>query len=608
LWDFAVRQLPDYMIPAAFVVLDRLPLTVNGKLDRAALPAPDYGATAKRRAPRTPQEEILCGLFADVLGVSTVGIDDGFFALGGHSLLATRLVSRVRSALGVELSIRSVFDDPTVAGLARQVDSAARARPTLIRRPRPETMPLSFAQQRLWFLHKLEGPSATYNVPLVLRLSGQVSLDALRSAVRDVVLRHEALRTVFPDVGGQPYQRVLDPDAVRIDWDVRRVADGELDAALMAAAGHGFDLATELPIRAWVFDTGPGECVLLVLLHHIAGDGWSMRPLVTDLMTAYDARRRHEEPRWTELPVQYADYTLWQRELLGSEDDPASVLSRQVAYWTDQLEGLPDQTVLPADRLRPTVASYRGGHLLFELDADLHRRIVDLSRRLQVTVFMVLQAGLAALLTRMGAGTDIPLGSGVAGRTDDALDDLVGFFVNTLVLRADTAGDPSFTDLLLRVRDTSLAAYAHQDVPFEHLVEAVNPERSATHHPLFQVAIVLQNNRSAELDLPELTVRWEFVTTGRSRFDLFFSLAERLDRAGLPAGVAGMLEYATDLFDPDTAEALADRWRRLLSSLVTDPDQRLSQADLLTERERTQLLAWGAADAPAKVVTEEVSS
>jgi amino acid adenylation domain-containing protein len=607
-WDFAVGRLPDYMVPAAFVLLDRLPLTVNGKLDRAALPAPDYGATAKRRAPRTPQEEILCGLFADVLGVPTVGIDDGFFALGGHSLLATRLVSRVRSALGVELSIGSVFDDPTVAGLARHVDSAARARPRLVRRHRPETMPLSYAQQRLWFLHKLEGPSATYNVPLVLRLSGQVSQDALRSALRDVVLRHEALRTVFPDVGGQPYQRVLDPDAVRIDWDVRRVAGEELDVALTAAAGHGFDLATELPIRAWLFQTGPGECVLLVLLHHIAGDGWSMRPLVTDLMTAYGARRRHEEPKWPDLAVQYADYTLWQRELLGSEDDPASVLCRQVAYWTDQLDGLPDETALPADRPRPTVASYRGGHLLFELDADLHGRIVDLSRRLQVTVFMVLQAGLAALLTRMGAGTDIPLGSGVAGRTDEALDDLVGFFVNTLVLRADTSGDPSFTDLLQRVRDTSLAAYAHQDVPFDHLVEAVNPERSATHHPLFQVAIVLQNNRAAELELPDLTVRWEFVSTGRSRFDLFFSLSERLDRDGRPDGIAGMLEYATDLFDPDSAQALADRWKRVLSSLATDPDRRLSQVDLLTERERAQLLAWGAADTPAKVVTEEVSS
>ncbi|MEU4554379.1 amino acid adenylation domain-containing protein [Micromonospora violae] len=608
LWDFAARRLPDYMVPAGFVVLDRLPLTANGKLDRAALPEPDYGAAAKHRAPRTPQEEILCGLFADVLGVSTVGVDDGFFALGGHSLLATRLVSRIRSALGVELSIRSVFDDPTVAGLARHVDSAARARPRLVRQPRPETMPLSFAQQRLWFLHKLEGPSATYNVPLVLRLSGLVSLDALRSALRDVVLRHEALRTVFPDVGGQPYQRVLDPEEVRVDWDVRRAAGEELDAALLAAAGHGFDLATELPIRAWVFDTGPGEYVLLVLLHHIAGDGWSMRPLVTDLMTAYDARRRNEEPRWPELPVQYADYTLWQRELLGGEDDPASVLSRQVAYWTDHLDGLPDEIVLPSDRPRPTMASYRGGHLLFELDADLHRRIVDLARRLQVTVFMVLQAGLAALLTRMGAGTDIPLGSGVAGRTDEALDDLVGFFVNTLVLRADTAGNPSFTELLRRVRDTSLAAYAHQDVPFEYLVEAINPERSATHHPLFQVAIVLQNNRSAELELPELTVRWEFVSTRRSRFDLFFSLAERLDSAGLPDGISGMLEYSTDLFDPDTAEALADRWRRLLSSLVTDPGKRIGQVDLLTERERTQLLAWGAADAPAQVVTEEVSS
>ncbi|MEU5980021.1 amino acid adenylation domain-containing protein [Streptomyces sp. NPDC047315] len=594
--EFVGQRLPEYMIPAAVVLLDRLPLTVNGKLDRAALPAPHYGAPAGGRAPHTPQEEVLCGLFAEVLGASVVGVDDNFFDLGGHSLLATRLTSRIRTVLGVELPIRAVFEAPTVAGVAHRVLDAADSRPALAARARPEVLPLSFAQRRLWFLHKLEGPSATYNIPLALRLTGDVDQGALREALRDVVGRHEALRTVFPEADGQPHQRVVDPDAADVPWEVRDVSPDELEAAVEAAARHAFDLAAELPVRAWVFRTGRAECVLLVLLHHIAGDGWSIGPLARDVMTAYGARRRGTAPKRPDLAVQYADYTLWQRELLGSEDDPDSVLTRQVAYWTHRLAGLPDQVSLPTDRPRPAVASYRGDHLHFELDPELHHRIAALAHRLGATVFMVLQAGMAALLTRLGAGTDVPLGSGVAGRTDEALDDLVGFFVNTLVLRADTSGDPSFTDLVEQLRETSLAAYAHQDVPFEHLVELLNPQRSAAHHPLFQVALVLQSTHSAELDLPGLKVQWEFVSTGTARFDLFFSLGERRDHTGGPNGVAGMLEYSADIFDRDTVDDLVDRWTRLLRAVATDPDLRIGQVDLLTEDERNRLLDWGTAE------------
>ncbi|QFR96865.1 amino acid adenylation domain-containing protein [Streptomyces tsukubensis] len=594
--EFVGQWLPEYMVPAVVVVVDRLPLTVNGKLDRAALPTPDYGAPTGGRAPHAPQEEVLCGLFAEVLGLPVVGVDDNFFDLGGHSLLATRLTSRVRTVLGVELPIRAVFETPTAAGLARHVVDAAESRPALTAGARPEVLPLSFAQQRLWFLHKLEGPSATYNIPLALRLTGQVDRDALLGALRDVVDRHEALRTVFPEVDGQPYQRVIDPAAVDVPWEVRDVSPDGLEAEVSAAAGYAFDLTTELPVRAWMFQAGPAECVLLVLLHHIAGDGWSIGPLARDVMTAYTARRQRTVPNWRQLPVQYADYTLWQRDLLGGRDDPDSVLTRQVDYWTHRLAGLPEQVSLPADRPRPAVASYQGDHLHFELDPELHRRITALAHRLGATVFMVVQAGMAALLTRLGAGTDVPLGSGVAGRTDEALDDLVGFFVNTLVLRADTSGDPSFTDLVQQLRETSLAAYAHQDVPFEYLVELLNPRRSAAHHPLFQVALVLQSTQSAEFDLPELKVRWEFVSTGTSRFDLFFSLAERSDPSGGPNGVAGMLEYSVDLFDRDTVVDLVDRWTRLLRAVVTDPALRIGQVDLLTEDERTRLLAWGTAE------------
>ncbi|MEU5980022.1 amino acid adenylation domain-containing protein [Streptomyces sp. NPDC047315] len=588
------ERLPEYMVPAAVMVVGHLPLTVNGKLDRAALPDPDYARSSRYRAPGTPQEEVLCGLFAEVLGAPLVGLDDSFFDLGGHSLLATRLVSRVRTVLGVELPIRAVFHAPTVGGLARQLtEGTADARPALKARPRPEVLPLSFAQRRLWFLHKLEGPSATYNIPLALRLTGDVDQGALRAALQDVVSRHEALRTTFPDVDGAPRQQLIDPDAVEVDWEVRRVSDETLGETLAAAAGHGFDLAVELPVRGWLFELEPAESVLLVLLHHIAGDGWSMGPLARDLMTAYGARREGREPAWSRLPVQYADYTLWQRDLLGDEADPDSVFSRQTDYWTRQLAGLPEQISLPWDRPRPKVATHQGDHLLFELDPQLHYQLTELAHRLGATVFMVLQAGMAALLNRLGAGTDIPLGSAIAGRTDEALTDLVGFFVNTLVLRTDTSGDPSFTDLVDRVRETSLAAYAHQDIPFEYLVELVNPQRSAAHHPLFQVMLALHNVPPAEVDLVGLAARSEFVSTGTSRFDLFFSLVESHAADGACRGVSALVEYSTDLFDRDTVDALVDRWTRLLHAVVTYPDLHIDDIALLTDDERTRLLADG---------------
>ncbi|OON72765.1 hypothetical protein B1H18_28890 [Streptomyces tsukubensis] len=588
------ERLPAYMVPAAVTVVSHLPLTVNGKLDRAALPSPDYPRSSGYRAPGTPQEEVLCALFAEVLGAPVVGLDDNFFDLGGHSLLATRLAGRVRTVLGAELPIRSVFNTPTVGGLAGVLtEGAADARPALKARPRPEVLPLSFAQRRLWFLHQLEGPSATYNIPLALRLTGEVDRDALHTALRDVVIRHEALRTTFPDVDGAPRQQLIVPDAVRVGWEVRPVTADTLGRALSAAASYGFDLALELPVRGWLFEIGPGESVLLVLLHHIAGDGWSMGPLTRDLMTAYGARRRGREPEWSRLPAQYADYTLWQRELLGEEDGPDSVFSRQTEYWTGRLAGLPDRISLPWDRPRPKVATHQGDHLLFELDPELHHRITALARRLGATVFMVLQAGLAALLHRLGAGTDIPLGSPIAGRTDEALTDLVGFFVNTLVLRTDTSGDPSFTDLVHRVRESDLAAYAHQDIPFEYLVELVNPQRSAAHHPLFQVMLALHNVPPAKLDLAGLEARSEFVSTGTSRFDLFFSLAESHSADGDCQGVTALVEYSTDLFDRDTVDALVARWSRLLHAVVTDPDQHLADIVLLTDDERTRLLADG---------------
>ncbi|MGY0057918.1 amino acid adenylation domain-containing protein [Streptomyces sp. LZ34] len=597
------EKLPEYMVPSAVMVLDRLPLTPNGKLDRRALPVPDYAVTAGGRGPRTPREEVLCGLFAEVLGVDRVGIDDSFFDLGGHSLLTTRLVSRIRGVLGVEVPIAAVFESPTVAGLATRVAGGGRVRTALAPMVRPDVVPLSFAQRRLWFLHKLEGPSATYNMPLALRLTGTVDAEALHAALRDLVGRHESLRTVFPEVDGEPHQSVLDVAEADFGWERRPVSEADLPAALEETARHGFDLSSEVPVRAWLFEVGPSDSVLLLLVHHIAGDGWSMGPISRDIMAAYTARAQGDAPRWPELPVQYADYTLWQRELLGDESDPDSVYSQQVGYWREQLADLPELVSLPADRPRPVVASYEGTHLEFALDPELHQRLVALARRSGATVFMVLQAGMAALLTRLGAGSDIPLGSGVAGRTDEALEDLVGLFVNTFVLRTDTSGDPSFEELLGRVRVASLAAYEHQDVPFEHLVELLNPQRSTAHHPLFQVALVLQNTPHSAFSLPNLRVGLEEVGIGRSRFDMLLSLAENTGGQGVSATV----EYSTDLFDRATVERLLARWVRLLEQVVADPSLPIGRVELLSGAERDQLLSgWNdtAVEVPAASLAE----
>ncbi|MBV2156786.1 condensation domain-containing protein, partial [Kitasatospora sp. SUK 42] len=487
------ERLPEYMVPSAFVVLDALPLTSNGKLDRRALPAPEQAAAAPGRAPRTATEHLLAGLFAEVLRVSEPGLDDSFFDLGGHSLLATRLVARARSVLGVELRLGDLFDAPTVAELAAAVDGAGRARPPLGRRERPEVLPLSFAQRRLWFLHRMEGPSATYNIPLALRLSGDLDRRALEQALADVVERHESLRTVLPAMDGSPCQRVLDIDEARPRLRVTEAGPDELPDRLDVAARYGFDLAVEPPLRAELFEVSVDEHVLLLVVHHIAGDGWSTAPLSRDLAAAYAARVEGGKPEWSPLPVQYADYALWQRELLGDGSDPDSLLNGQLAYWRERLTGLPGQVELPFDRPRPAAMSHRGAQVPVRIDAELHQGLRALARDGGASLFMVLQAGVAALLGKLGAGTDVPIGIPVAGRTDEALDELVGFFVNTLVLRADLSGDPSFTELLGRVRADALAAYAHQDVPFEHLVEALNPTRTLAHHPLFQTMLALQN-------------------------------------------------------------------------------------------------------------------
>ncbi|MFD9909470.1 amino acid adenylation domain-containing protein, partial [Streptomyces sp. NPDC059063] len=602
-------RLPAHMVPAAFVTLDRLPLNPSGKLDHKALPAPDFAAQTTSRAPRTEREELLCTLFAEVLGLERVGIDDDFFALGGHSLLATRLISRIRKAAGAEVSLRALFTHPTVVGLAPHLDGEARAQAPLVRvTERPERLPLSFAQQRLWFLHQLEGPSATYNMPLVLRLTGDLDVRALESSLNDLVARHESLRTVFPAAAdGTSYQHILDPEQARVTFAERSVDGADaLAEAVAGTARHAFDLATDLPVRAWLFHAGPSDAVLVLVMHHIAADGFSMAPLTRDLATAYTARAGGAAPDWAPLPVQYADYTLWQHELLGDANDPDSLFSRQYAYWRDQLAGLPEHVTLPADRPRPAALDHSGDLLRFRLDAELHRGVAELARTSGATPFMVLQAAMAALLTRLGAGQDISLGSGIAGRTDEGLTDLVGMFVNLQVIRTDTSGDPTFAELLGRVRETSLAALTHQDIPFDSLVEKLSPERSTSHHPLFQIVLVLQNTEQAHFDLPGLRIQAEGTGTGTSRCDLVLSLSETFADGTEPAGIDVLAEYSTELFDAATIATAVDRLRRVLATAVAHPSYRISQADLLTPEEREQLLGAPTGQAVAQATFPEL--
>ncbi|MFE1763839.1 amino acid adenylation domain-containing protein [Streptomyces angustmyceticus] len=590
------RSLAAYLVPNDVMVLDGLPLTANGKLDRRALPAPDLAHVPVGRAPRTPQEEILCGLFAEVLGIGRAGIDDDFFHLGGHSLLATRLANRVRATLGVELPLRAVFEAPTVSALARLLDDAGHARPALVPVARPAQIPVSYAQRRLWFLNQLDTGSSLYNVPVLLRLHGTLDRDALRAAVHDVVHRHESLRTVFPGIDGEPHQVVLDTWAPPLDLTDATAAGADPRTLLDGLTSPGFDLAEEPPLRAALIATGPDTHLLVLVLHHIASDAGSWRPLAADLATAYRARTGGDAPRWTELPVQYADYALWQRAVLGTEQDPDSEISRQLAYWSETLAGLPEELGLPTDRRRPAAGTPRAATQEFSLDAALHQELLSLAASTGTSLFMVLQAGLAVTLSRLGAGADIPIGAPIAGRTDDALDDLVGFFLNTLVLRTDLSGDPTFHELLARVRETDLAAYAHQDVPFERLVEELNPARSLTRHPLFQVSLTVQharNDQAAALELPSLTVTPERAENRWARFDLSFGLGERSTPDGAPDGMTGVLEYSADLFDDSTIKALLRRFVGVLRGMVADPGGCVSGVGVLLPGERESLLGGG---------------
>ncbi len=596
--DHAARSLTAYMIPAAVMVIDHIPLTPTGKLDRKALPEPVF-RIAEFRAPRTAVEATVAEIVAGVLGLAEsrrVGVDDDFFALGGNSLTATRLAARLGAAFDRAVPVRTIFEHPTVAALAAAIAAAdgAPARPALTPRSMDGPAPLSPAQQRMWLLNRMDEQSAAYTIPLAMRLSGDLDSAALSAAVADVVARHEVLRTVYPQTDAGPVQVVLPvADAPVPRLDPVPLPGHAVVAAVSEFVTTAFDVTTAVPLRARLFaltDTPGTEHVLVVAVHHIAADGSSLVPLARDVMTAYAARRAGSAPGWAPLPVQYADFALWQREVLGAEDDPASTAARQLGYWTETLAQLPDQLALPTDRPRPATVSTAGDSVDFTVDAALHARLVEIGRGRGATLFMVVHAAYAALLARLSATTDIAVGTPIAGRGDKALDDLVGMFVNTLVLRTRVDPATGFADLLTAVRDGDLAAFSHADIPFERLVEVLNPVRSTARHPLFQVGFSFHNQAAAEFALDGLTVGAADFDTAVSQFDLHLVVTDRYDESGAPLGMAASITYATALFDAATVDGFAARLVRLLEAVCADPSTAIGAIDLLAPHERVRML------------------
>ncbi|HEX7242481.1 MAG TPA: amino acid adenylation domain-containing protein, partial [Longimicrobiaceae bacterium] len=582
----ASAHLPEYMVPSAFVVLETLPLTPNGKVDRKALPAPEYGSGEGRyEAARAEVEEVLCGVWAEVLGVERVGVRESFFELGGHSLLATRVVARIREVLAVELPLRELFEAPTVAGLAERVEALRRAgQPTLppvLPTERTGALPLSFAQQRLWLVDRLEPGSAAYNIPVAWRLCGVPDVGALRVSVGGLARRHETLRTTFAEHDGVPVQVVHPPAPVElpvVELGGLPAAAREPEALRLAGeeALRPFDLSRGPLMRGTLLRLGAEDHVLLFTLHHIVSDGWSMDVLVRDVGALYAAHARGEEPALPVLPVQYADYALWQRAWLQGEE-----LDRQLAWWRERLAGAPALLELPTDRPRPAVQGHRGAVRSLRIDAATAGELRALCRHEGVTVFMTLLAGFAVLLGRYSGEADVVVGAPVATRGRRETEGLIGFFLNTLALRTDLSGDPSFRELLGRVREATLGAYDHQDLPFERILEEIQPARTLSHSPLFQVMLNLQNlDDQAPLDLAGVRAEPFGGGVPVAKYDLTLYAGERDGEIRLD------LVYNADLFEDARMEDALGHLRTLLAAVAAHPELRVSRIPLLTEEER----------------------
>jgi amino acid adenylation domain-containing protein len=592
------ERLPGFLVPSALVILDALPLSAHGKIDRRALPAPaELDPPLPGYAePAGDTEREVAQAWREVLGITRVGADADFWALGGHSLLAMQVLSRIRQRLGVELPVRALFDAPTVAALAAAVDAARDAAVQLPHAPlrasrRSDPQPLSFAQQRLWFLHQMEPDSPFYNLPFAVRMEGALDVDALRRTLAEIVRRHEVLRTTFRADASGSWQ-VIHPAPASFDLpvaDLRALpgewARGEVLRLMADEAEHPFDLRRELMLRALLIRVGETEHTLVLNLHHVAGDGWSIDLLFRELSALYAAFRAGKPSPLPEPPLQYADYAEWQREWMAG-----GALDEQLAYWHGRLAGAPAVLELPTDRPRPAVQSHRGESHAFEVRPALATRLRALARETDSTLFMVLLAAFDLLIHRLSGRDDVVVGSPIAGRMREEVEGLIGFFVNTMALRTDLSGDPTFRALVARVRETTLEAYAHQDLPFERVVEAIQPNRTLSHNPLFQVAFALQNVPMEPVRIEGLTLRLDEVDSGTSKFDLFLEMEERGER------LRGRVEYATDLWEPATADRMIRLFLHLLEGVAADPDRPASHAELVDAAESRRLVQrWSGA-------------
>src|SRR5262245_23319453 len=599
--EYLQERLPDYMLPGAIVQLEAMPLTPNGKIDRRALPKPELNGTGRFYVgPRTAVEEIVCVIWAEALRVEQVGIYDNFFELGGHSLMATQVVSRMRNLLGVEVSLRKLFTHPTAAAIAAEVEQQQRRGgdapvESIARVARDGELPLSYAQQRLWFIDQLEPGSAAYNIPCAVRLAGRLDAEALGRSLNEIVVRHEVLRTSFPSIDGEPRQKIqelsdLRPDFIDLTKSDEREQRERLREILGEEARRGFDLSSGPLIRAKLIRLAEEEHVLLVNMHHIVSDGWSIEVMVGEFCRLYEAFAQGQESPLPDLELQYADYTVWQRQWMQGE-----VLESQLQYWRQQLDGVA-ALELPTDRVRLAVADYRESSERIELSGELTEKLRQMSRRDGVTLFMSLLAGFQVLLARYSGQDDIAVGTPIAGRNRQEIEALIGFFVNTLVMRVHLGGAPTVSELLGRVRETALGAYAHQDLPFEKLVEELQPERALSHQPLFQVWFVLQNVPTVRPDLAGLSIELFPIEDSFTKFYLLLSLSEG------PDGLSGWLRYSVGLFEPGRIQRMLSHLTRVLEGMVENEQSRVMDLPLMSLQERRQIIAaWNetAADFPA---------
>jgi amino acid adenylation domain-containing protein len=587
--DFIKKQLPEFMIPSAFMILENLPLSPNGKVDRKALPAPDIDVSQNKEyvAPQTPTQKIIAEIFQTILNIKSVGIYDNFFDLGGHSLLATQVISRLRQAFSIEINLKELFAYPSIDQLSDRITSIQQLKQpqnnintAISPIPRNGHLPLSFAQERLWFLDQLEGNNSIYNIPGILKITGNLKIDTLEKSLQEIVNRHEVLRTNFQAVNGQPIQVINFENTFQLkieDWT--NINQEDIKKAIQKEIETPFNLATDNLLRVIIAQIKTDEFLLIVTMHHIISDGWSLGIFIQELSTIYQNYLQGKSSALPDLTIQYADFANWQKQWLTGE-----ILEKQIKYWQEQLKAAPSLLQLPTDKPRPSIMTFNGKSHNVKINPEITQELQNLSKKIGTTLFMTLLAIFATLLYRYSHQQDILIGSPIANRNRSEIEPLIGCFINTLVLRTKFTENLNFPELLNQVKETTLAAYDHQDVPFEQIVEAIKPERSLSHAPLFQVLFILQNAPMEKLELPGVNIEILPSDTSTAKFDLTLSMMEK-DQA-----LTCTWDYNSDLFDDRTIIAMAEHFQNILTAVTTNPNQNINQIPLLTEREKHQLL------------------